>query len=81
MALARCFAFQLNGGDISPKSIFVEKSKIISARLFSAVTGGGADVSSLGEDEEGSCDSDDGLPPLERNMNHLDIQESDEESD
>ncbi|CAL2266610.1 unnamed protein product [Prunus armeniaca] len=40
----------------------------------------GADESSLSEDE-GSYDSDDGLPPLERNMNHLDIQESDDESE
>lgn len=45
---------------------------------FFSVTG--ADESSLREDE-GSYDSDDGLPPLERNMNHLDIQESDDESE
>ncbi|KAK8367081.1 hypothetical protein V6Z11_A02G159900 [Gossypium hirsutum] len=32
------------------------------------------------EDEEGSSnDSEDGLPPLERNMNHLSLQESDDE--
>ncbi|KAK3211944.1 hypothetical protein Dsin_016650 [Dipteronia sinensis] len=34
-----------------------------------------------GKDEGSSNDSDDGLPPLEKNMNHLDLQESDEESD
>ncbi|KAK0608721.1 hypothetical protein LWI29_035048 [Acer saccharum] len=34
-----------------------------------------------GEDEGSSNDSDDGLPPLEKNMNHLDLQESDEESE
>ncbi|TQD84987.1 hypothetical protein C1H46_029503 [Malus baccata] len=43
--------------------------------------GGGADLSSLSDGAEGSCDSNDGLPPLERNMNHLDMQESDEESE
>lgn len=42
---------------------------------------GGADLSSLSDGAEGSCDSDDGLPPLERNMNHLEMQESDEESE
>lgn len=32
--------------------------------------------------EEGSnSDSEDGLPPLERNMNHLTFQESEEESE
>lgn len=39
-----------------------------------------AEKSSPGEDED-SCDSDDGLPPLERNMNHLNFQETDEEND
>ncbi|KAL5751647.1 hypothetical protein ACOSQ2_022154 [Xanthoceras sorbifolium] len=34
-----------------------------------------------GEDEGSSNDSDDGLPPLEKNMNHLNLQESEEESD
>ncbi|OMP02497.1 hypothetical protein COLO4_11047 [Corchorus olitorius] len=34
------------------------------------------------EDEGSSNDSDDdGLPPLERNMNHLTLQESDDESE
>lgn len=37
-----------------------------------------ADVS---EDEGSSNDSEDGLPPLERNMNHLSLQESDDESE
>ncbi|XP_004304839.1 PREDICTED: ribosome biogenesis protein TSR3-like [Fragaria vesca subsp. vesca] len=32
-------------------------------------------------DDEGSYDSDDGLPPLEKNMNHLDLEDSDEESE
>ncbi|KAM1161130.1 hypothetical protein ACFX2B_000258 [Malus domestica] len=45
------------------------------------VKGGGADLSSLSDGAEGSCDSNDGLPPLERNMNHLDMQESDEEGE
>ncbi|KAL7255133.1 hypothetical protein ACSBR1_009325 [Camellia fascicularis] len=41
----------------------------------------GADVASRSEDE-GSCDdSEDGLPPLEKNLNHLDLEESDEESE
>ncbi|XP_062149054.1 uncharacterized protein LOC133857740 isoform X1 [Alnus glutinosa] len=39
-----------------------------------------AHSASLGGDES-SCDSEDGLPPLERNMNHLNLQESDEESE
>lgn len=34
------------------------------------------------EDEsQNSSDSDDGLPPLEKNMNHLNLIESDEESE
>lgn len=41
---------------------------------------GGSEVESLSVDEN-SCDSEDGLPPLERNMNHLNFQESDEESE
>ncbi|XP_030923574.1 ribosome biogenesis protein TSR3 homolog isoform X2 [Quercus lobata] len=40
----------------------------------------GTDVASHSEDEN-SCDSEDGLPPLERNMNHMNLQESDEESE
>lgn len=46
--------------------------------LLSAATG--TDMASHGEDEN-SCDSEDGLPPLERNMNHMNLQESDEESE
>jgi len=33
------------------------------------------------ENDQNSSDSDDGLPPLERNMNHLTIDNSDEESE
>ena len=33
------------------------------------------------EDKEGSDDSDDGLPPLERNLNHITLDESDIESE
>lgn len=40
----------------------------------------GAEKGSLSGDED-SCDSEDGLPPLEKNMNHLNLQESDEESE
>lgn len=40
----------------------------------------GTDMASHSEDEN-SCDSEDGLPPLERNMNHMNLQESDEESE
>ncbi|KAJ4715652.1 Ribosome biogenesis protein TSR3-like protein [Melia azedarach] len=32
-------------------------------------------------DEASSNDSEDGLPPLEKNMNHLNLQETDEEND
>ena len=42
----------------------------------------GADKSSVSEHDEGSDDSEDGLPPLEKNLNHLTLQqESDEESE
>ncbi|XP_015890883.2 uncharacterized protein LOC107425393 isoform X2 [Ziziphus jujuba] len=40
----------------------------------------GKEISSHNEDE-GSSDSEDGLPPLEKNMNHLKLQETDEESE
>ncbi|KAL3630191.1 hypothetical protein CASFOL_023175 [Castilleja foliolosa] len=33
------------------------------------------------DDDGSSCSSEDGLPPLERNMNHLDLEESGEESE
>lgn len=46
--------------------------------LLSAATE--ADTASPNGDET-SCDSEDGLPPLERNMNHLNLEESDEESE
>ena len=32
-------------------------------------------------EDEGSDDSDDGLPPLERNLNHITLEESDDESE
>jgi pre-rRNA-processing protein TSR3 len=39
-----------------------------------------ADVLDENEDNvQNSSDSEDGLPPLERNMNHLNIDDSDEE--
>ncbi|XP_023551798.1 ribosome biogenesis protein TSR3 homolog [Cucurbita pepo subsp. pepo] len=42
----------------------------------------GAEKSSVSEDDEGSDDSEDGLPPLEKNLNHLTLQQdSDEESE
>lgn len=42
----------------------------------------GAKKSSVREDDEGSDDSEDGLPPLEKNLNHLTLQQdSDEESE
>ena len=41
----------------------------------------GAEEASQSEDE-GSCDdSEDGLPPLEKNFNHLNLEESDDESE
>ncbi|WRX08951.1 16S/18S rRNA aminocarboxypropyltransferase Tsr3 [Theobroma cacao] len=39
------------------------------------------DAEDVSEDEGSSNDSEDGLPPLERNMNHLSLQESDDESE
>ncbi|KAM7523705.1 hypothetical protein LguiA_013607 [Lonicera macranthoides] len=44
---------------------------------------GADDVSQNEEDGEGegSYDSEDGLPPLEKNMNHLNLEESDAESE
>lgn len=41
----------------------------------------GADVASRSEDQGSCSDSEDGLPPLERNVNHLSLEESDEESE
>ncbi|KAH7861277.1 hypothetical protein Vadar_024100 [Vaccinium darrowii] len=38
----------------------------------------GADVASRSEDQGSGSDSEDGLPPLERNVNHLSLEESDE---
>lgn len=35
----------------------------------------------LSDEEADSCDSDDGLPPLERNINHLKLEESEGESE
>uniref|UniRef100_A0A7C9AN24 18S rRNA aminocarboxypropyltransferase n=1 Tax=Opuntia streptacantha TaxID=393608 RepID=A0A7C9AN24_OPUST len=35
----------------------------------------------LSDEDPDSCDSDDGLPPLERNLNRLNFQESEEESE
>lgn len=35
----------------------------------------------LSDVEADSCDSDDGLPPLERNLNHLKLEESEEDSE
>ncbi|KAK3014002.1 hypothetical protein RJ639_010187 [Escallonia herrerae] len=40
----------------------------------------GADEVSQSEDE-GSYDSEDGLPPLEKNLNHLNLEESDDDSE
>lgn len=41
----------------------------------------GEDCKPPGEDEGSSNDSEDGLPPLERNMNHLYLEDSDEENE
>lgn len=48
--------------------------------LFLLMAAPGAEKGSLSGDED-SCDSEDGLPPLEKNINHLNLQESDEESE
>ncbi|KAK6924120.1 16S/18S rRNA aminocarboxypropyltransferase Tsr3, C-terminal, partial [Dillenia turbinata] len=39
------------------------------------------EASSRGEDENSCSDSEDGLPPLERNMNHMNLEEDEEEID
>ncbi|KAK6922963.1 16S/18S rRNA aminocarboxypropyltransferase Tsr3, C-terminal [Dillenia turbinata] len=39
------------------------------------------EASSRGEDETSCSDSEDDLPPLERNMNHMNLEEDEEESD
>ncbi|KAL4378652.1 hypothetical protein GQ457_02G016900 [Hibiscus cannabinus] len=39
------------------------------------------DAEDVSEEEGSSNDSEDGLPPLERNMNHLSLQESDDETE
>ncbi|OWM82233.1 ribosome biogenesis protein TSR3 homolog isoform X2 [Punica granatum] len=38
-------------------------------------------AASFSDEEDSNSDSDEGLPPLERNMNHLTLQESEEESE
>lgn len=61
----------------------VYKSNSDSQQLFDTLT-----LSFSGEDDEhceekegASDDSEDGLPPLERNMNHLHLEDNDEESE
>lgn len=55
-------------------SIFVsKKNSCFSAAAWTDV---GPEIES-----QNSPDSEDGLPPLERNMNHLNLIESDEESE
>lgn len=41
----------------------------------------GENAESHNDDENSSNESDDGLPPLEKNMNHLNFVDSDEESE
>ncbi|KAK9271701.1 hypothetical protein L1049_002064 [Liquidambar formosana] len=41
----------------------------------------GADVASRNKDDGSCSDSEDGLPPLEKNLNHLNLEESDDESE
>ncbi|GFP89234.1 ribosome biogenesis protein tsr3 homolog [Phtheirospermum japonicum] len=40
-----------------------------------------SELNNENDDDGSSCSSDDGLPPLERNMNHLHLEESDEENE
>ncbi|CAL5323901.1 unnamed protein product [Camellia sinensis] len=64
---------------ISVQNAWLSQQSQSVAKVPSAAEG--ADVASRSEDE-GSCDdSEDGLPPLEKNLNHLDLEESDEESE
>ncbi|THG02407.1 hypothetical protein TEA_001232 [Camellia sinensis var. sinensis] len=64
---------------ISVQNAWLSQQSQSVAKVPSAAEG--ADVASRSEDE-GSCDdSEDGLPPLEKNFNHLDLEESDEESE
>ncbi|XP_052190777.1 uncharacterized protein LOC127800292 [Diospyros lotus] len=41
----------------------------------------GPNAASQSEDQDSCYDSEDGLPPLEKNLNHLNLEESEEESD
>ncbi|XP_077249965.1 RNase L inhibitor protein-like protein [Tasmannia lanceolata] len=41
----------------------------------------GTDTLSRSDDVGSDCDSEDGLPPLEKNMNHLNLDDSEEESE
>lgn len=50
--------------------------KIATEKCQLSATGG-----ETSKDEDASSDSEDGLPPLERNMNHLNFEESDDESE
>nr|POF10915.1 ribosome biogenesis protein tsr3 like [Quercus suber] len=70
-----------NSADIiSVQNSFLSQESQVPKVLPEVEAATGTDMASHSEDEN-SCDSEDGLPPLERNMNHMNLQESDEESE
>lgn len=62
---------------ISVQNSWMAQQKQLATQVPLVVGGG----TSQNEDEGSSCDSEDGLPPLEKNLNHLNMDESDEESE
>ncbi|XP_056163647.1 uncharacterized protein LOC115687303 isoform X2 [Syzygium oleosum] len=69
-----------NGADIiSVQNSWLSQQKEI-PKVPADVEGTATESHDEDEDED-SCDSEDGLPPLERNMNHLVLQDSEDESE
>ncbi|XP_030499449.1 uncharacterized protein LOC115714823 isoform X1 [Cannabis sativa] len=65
---------------ISVQNTWLSQQREAPKALAEVKVGTGENKSSRTE-VEGSSDSEDGLPPLERNMNHLNFEDTDEESD
>ncbi|XP_022136904.1 ribosome biogenesis protein TSR3 homolog [Momordica charantia] len=72
-----------NSADIiSVQNAWLSQQSQVPKQLHNVQDVAGAEEPSVSRDDEGSDDSDDGLPPLEKNLNHLILQEdSDEESE
>ncbi|KAL3527802.1 hypothetical protein ACH5RR_012458 [Cinchona calisaya] len=78
--LLRAYSECKNSADvISVQNDWLSKKSLHDTRIRPEATG--EDCKPSGEDEDSSNDSEDGLPPLERNVNHLYFEDSDEESE